>query len=138
MARAPGVVRHGTAKQNAEHATGYSANGESMHSRQVAHVNIKLGEGRRTSGRLIREQSGALAKLKYRMTVETDEDRLRKIRKDIAIKSKFVAKLKKQYASEHPGEQDPAPTRAETNGWNWEDVTTLPGEDAFEPWNKKE
>ena len=94
MAKRLGVVTHGTAKQNAEHSTGYSPNGESQHSRQIAHVNIKLGESKRTDGRLIREQSGALAKLRFKASIEMDPARLAKIRKDIEIKSRFVAKLK--------------------------------------------
>jgi len=118
VARGNGVIKHGTAKEIAEHATGYAANGESQHSRQIAHVNIKLGEGKRTNGRLIREQSGALAKLKHRATIEMDPERLAKIRKDIQIKSRFVAKLKSQSEDYEPDRADV--DRVSAAGWNWE------------------
>jgi hypothetical protein len=134
----PGVRRHGTARQEAEHDAAYSANGESQYSRQVAST-PKLGEGKRTDGRLIREQSGALAKLRFKASIEMDPARLAKIGKDIEIKSKFLAKLKGQYAAEHPGEPEIAAPKISgppSANWNWEDVTTLEGEDAFEPWDK--
>jgi hypothetical protein len=142
MAKRPGVVTTGTARDLAEHDGGYSANGESQHSRQVAHANLRLGEGKRTSGRLIREQDGALAKLKYQASIEMDPAKLAKIIKNIGIKSAFVAKLKGQYANEHPNETASAtgqtrqgtkpghlsPARSNRETWNWTEVETIPGE----------
>jgi hypothetical protein len=117
------VFRNGTAKQIAEHATGYSANGESHHSRQIAHANVKLGEGKRTNGRLIREQSKALVRLKLKATTEMDPARLEKIRLNIEIKTVFLAKLSGQYSAEHPSE----------GPWNWQEVVTIAGEDCLRP-----
>jgi hypothetical protein len=134
-----GVIKHGTARQEAEHEQGYSANGESRYSRNAAQVNIRLGEGRRTNGRLIREQSGALAKLKFKASIESDPVRLAKLRKDIGIKTKFIAKISAQYREEHP--DDPmvvGPKVGEQSAeWNWQTVDTIEGEDSFEPWDKR-
>src|SRR5260221_127510 len=94
---APGVIRQGTAGQLADHGTGYSANGESQFSRQSASAPvIKLGEGKRTHGRLIRDTEKELAKLEQREREEREPMRLAKIRANYCIKSAFLAKLKSE------------------------------------------
>jgi hypothetical protein len=137
MAR--GAFKHGK-KKNTDAEPGYSASGESQHSREAAHVNIRLGEGKRTDGRLIREQSGALAKLKFKAEIEIDPAKLAKLQKDIAIKTAFVAKLNGRYAEQHDGgismpnkkinvkPRDPSAT------WNWTEVENInSGEDYLRP-----
>jgi hypothetical protein len=91
-------IRHGTAKDLSERADGFSANGESQFTRRsAASTNIKLGEGHRTSGHLLREMQVGLRKLRYQERNERDPIRLEKIRKNISIKSGFIATLKSQY-----------------------------------------
>lgn len=107
-----------TPRQDTKKAPGYSGSGSSQHSRQSAHGAPKLGEGRRTNGRLIREQSRALEKLKFRASIENDTVRLAKVNKDIGIKTAFLSKLTAAYHDEHPNE---------------EEITTIPGEDNLRP-----
>ena len=107
MARAPGIVRHGTARNLADHRDGCSANGESEFSRQSAHApNISLNKGKRTDGRLIRETEKALGKLKYRASEERDPKRIMKLEKNIAIKSAFLDRLRPPRITTIPGELD--------------------------------
>jgi hypothetical protein len=95
MAR--GSIKVGTAGQLADHGTGYSANGESQFSRQSASAPvIKLSEGKRTHGRLIRENQKGLVRLQRRAYEERDPVALAKIKKDIAIKTAFIAKLQSE------------------------------------------
>src|ERR1700737_4954471 len=102
---APGVVKHGSAKNLADHGAGYSANGESEFSRQSAHApNVSLKKGKRTDGRLIRETEKALRKLKYRASEERDPTRLMKLEKNIAIKSAFLDRLRPPRIITIPGE----------------------------------
>ena len=100
----PGVVQQGTSRDLADHGEGYSANGESEHTRQSAHShNIKLPSYREATPRvrgprsstsaLIAECTKALAKLKYDLTRTDDPIRLAKIKKNIAIKSRFIVKI---------------------------------------------
>jgi hypothetical protein len=139
MARGSGVRQHGTARQSAEHDGGYSPNGESEHSRRSAST-PKLSVGRRTDGKLLREVERALRKLQFHAREETNSTKLAKIEKNIEIKSKFLAKLKGQYADEHPNEMHKqntcAPSKVGQPLWNWDEVTTIPGEGAFDPWDK--
>jgi hypothetical protein len=126
-ARGPGVVRHGTARDLADKAMGYVASGTSEHTRQISHANIKLGDGKRTDGRLLRETAKELAKLEHKLTCETDPVRRAKCAKNVSIKRSFLAKIEKQLADEHPNEP-----KVKTRNW----ITNLPGENDFEPWDK--
>jgi hypothetical protein len=97
MQRRPTVFRGGTAREIAEHGLGYSANGESQYSRNAAATaNIVLSKGKRTDGRLLRENENQLAKIAQRLSIETDPAKIMKLRKDHAIKSRFVEKLKSE------------------------------------------
>jgi hypothetical protein len=108
MARvAPGVVRHGTAKNLAGHDGGYSASGESQFSRQSAHsANVKTRgyvenhpakvSGPRSHGELIAENERALAKIRAQLATENNPARLVKLKRDLEIKSAFVARLRSE------------------------------------------
>jgi hypothetical protein len=107
MARAaPGVVRHGTAKNLADVGQGYSANGESEHSRQSAHGGSdkrqrlttppKWVRGDLTVGELIEKNAKQLAKLNSHILLERDPDRKANIQKQAEIKSRFLARLKSE------------------------------------------
>jgi hypothetical protein len=107
MARALGIIRHGTARNLADHDDGYSANGESEFSRQSARApNVSLNKGRRTDGRLIRETEKALRKLKCKASEVDDPIRLMKLEKNIAIKSAFLDRLRPPRITTIPGELD--------------------------------
>lgn len=59
-------------------------------------TNIRLGKGKRTDGRLIRETEGRLAKLVARLAIETDPERLAKVSLDVEIKTRFLEKLRSE------------------------------------------
>ena len=136
---AKGAIKGTSARDLAEHDEGYSANGEGEYSRRSASPpNIALSTGRRTSGRLIRENQHALRKLEQHARIENDPIRKAKIRKNIAIKSSFLAKLKGQYEHQpsttatgsaedraKPGSR----SRKNSECWDWSEVETFPGED---------
>jgi hypothetical protein len=103
MARvAPGVVRHGTAKNLADVGQGYSANGESEFSRQSAHSanavkmrgNSPKTTGKRTTAEIIAQNETQLAKLRGNLLIENNPARIAKMKRDLEIKSAFVARLK--------------------------------------------
>jgi hypothetical protein len=110
MARAaPGVARHGTARDLAAVGVGYSASGASEHSRHSAHsANIKMRSdvepnprgtkitGPRSHGELIAENVKKLAALQVRLQTETDVTKRDKIIKGIVIKTKFLERLKSE------------------------------------------
>jgi len=135
----PRVVRHGTAKDLADHAVGYVASGSSEHTRHAAHggkVEAKPepehiegtariegrshGRGSRTREQNIRESRKRIAGIARRMKTETDPVKLAALEKNYAIKSAYLAKL-------FSGSD--AKIRVEP-------ILTLPGEDDFEPWDK--
>jgi hypothetical protein len=102
MAR-PGVVRRGTARDLADHDAGYSANGESEHSRRAASApnfttrsHVARTKGKHTSADLIAENKSLLAKLRGEILTETNPARLAKLRRNLEIKSRFVAKLESE------------------------------------------
>ena len=105
MAR-PRVFTVGTARDLADHAAGYSASGESEFSRQIAHsANVKLAgyvepkapqwtrTAREALGEKIAKQTQFLAALHMKLRFEPDEERRAKIRKNIEIKTRYLAKL---------------------------------------------
>ena len=91
-----GVFRRGTAAELADHAIGFSANGESMWSRNSANPK---GDGKRNRRRSyspeeeISVSKTALAKLHQSAGTETDPVKLTKLRKNIEIKTRYIAKL---------------------------------------------
>jgi hypothetical protein len=98
MAR--GAIKHGSAKDLAEHDAGYSANGESEHSRRAASSpKISLSHGKRTDGRLIRENESKLAKIRARLLTENNPAQLVKLKRDFEIKSAFIERLKSEARS---------------------------------------
>jgi hypothetical protein len=103
MAKRPGVTSVGTARDLAEKGLGYAANGIGEYSRHSAHSqNIKLPgyvehgpkvRGPRAPGQLLGETIKALAKLERDARTERDLTRLAKLKKNIGIKSAFIARL---------------------------------------------
>ena|ERR1700722_889633 len=107
---APGVLRHGTAKDLADVANGYTASGASEHSRNSAHSHIshlnsfvddtRPPEWARTEkdalGFTIADNARQLAALHMRLRTETNEQRRDKLRKNIQIKTKFLDRLKQE------------------------------------------
>lgn len=116
------AFKAGTAREEAERAAGFSANGESEHTRRVSRpaggLERTLKDGHRSNERLIRETIRALDKLSVRIAVEKDKERLLKLGRDYAIKTKFLDRLK------NPNDR----TKIE--------VTTHFGENEFIPWEK--
>jgi hypothetical protein len=98
MQRRPTVIRGTSARDLAEHGLGYSANGESQYSRNAAATaaNIVLSKGKRTDGRLLRENENQLAKITRRLAIETDPAKIMKLRQDREIKTRFVNKLRSE------------------------------------------
>jgi hypothetical protein len=94
------VSRSGTAKELARGSTGYSASGESQHSRQAAHGgNMKLPgyvenvRGKRTRGQLIEQHKSLLAKLRGDILIEDNKARRAKLERNFEIKTKFLNRL---------------------------------------------
>lgn len=103
MARGSGVIVRGTAREIAEHGTGYSANGEGEYSRRVASApNVKMrGHVAKTRGKhsqvaLIAENESLLARLRGEIAIETDPARLAKLKKNFEIKTRFVERLRSE------------------------------------------
>jgi hypothetical protein len=122
---------------NRDAEPGFAASGSSVYSRDVAkrEPEINLNKGKCTDGRLIRFQIKQLMKLQQQVLTETNPERLAKLRKNVGIKSAFIAKLQGRYEGEHgePATVGPEPGHA-SEDWNWESVTDLPGENDIEPW----
>jgi hypothetical protein len=114
------TFKSGTAREQAENASGFSANGESQWTRGAARpadgLERTLKDGHRSNERLIMETKRALNKLSARIAVEKDRERLLKLGRDYAIKTKFLSRL------ENPNDR----TKIE--------VTTLHGEEEFIKW----
>jgi hypothetical protein len=109
---APGVVRHGTARQLADVGIGYTASGAGEYTRQAAHAaaGIKMNShaprkdrgrdfpGKRyptmSLGEKIAFQASALAKLNIDLILETSAEKRAKIAKNVDIKTRFLERLK--------------------------------------------
>ena len=109
--KAPGVIRHGTARDLADHGVGYTASGESEYSRHSANAkNQTQMERRHEHGRaprasknvheLLARANYELRKLKIEISLESSRERLTKLQKDLAIKTAFIARLEKEIADE--------------------------------------
>jgi hypothetical protein len=96
-----------SSRQLADHEEGFSANGESMYSRRSANPPVTMvgyvgkTKGKHTIGQLIRYHSSLLAKLNGDLMLTTDPVRRARIEKSIAIKSRFVERLKSETGDEH-------------------------------------
>jgi hypothetical protein len=118
------AFKAGTAREEAERAAGFSANGESQWTRGAARPADGIDRpgalkgGHRTNERLIREVTRELNKLSEKIAVERDRERLIKLGKNYAIKEKFLARLR------NPNDR----TKIE--------VTTLHGEEEFIKWER--
>lgn len=93
------VRRSGTAKELSERAVGYSASGESQHTRQAAHGNghlpgyVTTTRGKRTRDQLIEQHKSLLAKLRGDILIEDNKTRRAKLEKNLEIKRKFLDRL---------------------------------------------
>jgi hypothetical protein len=101
----PRVITHGTAKDLADNAVGYSPNGESEHSRRSAQPtptmvgHVRKGRGPQTTAELVADHTSRLAKLRGEMLLETNPARLAKLKKNFDIKQKFVDRLRNEKSS---------------------------------------
>jgi len=105
MAKRPGIVRHGTARDDADNAPGYVASGSSEHTRHAAHggkveekaepdhIKGRFIDARRSVADLIYENRRELRKLAAKIENERDPVRIERFRKSAAIKSRFLASL---------------------------------------------
>jgi hypothetical protein len=86
------VVRRGTAREAAEHATGYTPNGLSQHTRVVAHGGKEKRERGQWRSRpeLIEKYKHEIAVLRRRIGMENDRERLTKLVKDLQIKNHLL------------------------------------------------
>jgi hypothetical protein len=98
------VIRHGTAQQFADSVdAGFSPNGESMYSRRAAsvvssiatrgHVAKQKGMPLSTAQKIAFQES-EMARLRGAILIESNPTRLAKLKKNLAIKQKFVERLK--------------------------------------------
>lgn len=141
MAQRPGVVRHGTAKDAADVAVGYTASGASEHSRHAAHGSKteerpgaqsvtgadreegrQHGRGKRSRWQIIQENHRRIAKIASKMKTEKDPEKLATLRKNYAIKSAFLSGLHSESGTKIKVRIEP--------------IETIPGEDDFDPWDK--
>jgi hypothetical protein len=91
------ILKRGTPKEIADHATGYSGNGSSIYSRHsAAGVTIPGFKERRTVDQLIAKNERQLEDLKFELTHECYADFRQKLRINIAIKEKFLDRLRKE------------------------------------------
>jgi len=104
MVKSRATLTTGTARDLAEHDTGYAGNGESIYTRQAARtgrgVLLKGQVANETRGSrprhvIIRENEAALSKLRCELLV-CDAGRRYKILKNIGIKTKFLEKLRNE------------------------------------------
>jgi hypothetical protein len=111
LPKGKGVKRSGTARENAEHAAGYSSSGESQYTRIVSrgHASPMMAHretrGKRGQGRplpeLVRETAGALAYMQAQLRVAESGAFREKLLKNIPIKTRFLAKLREQLEAGH-------------------------------------
>ena len=121
------IIQQGRAADLTKTSDGYVASGESSFSRRAAHsdhVRLNSYEKKRAHVRQsrdnaanIRVQEIELERMQRATLVEHDQVRLAKLRKNIEIKSRFVARLKRE-------KQELA-----------EGIETIPGADEFEKWS---
>lgn len=96
------IIHRGTSSRDlSDHGDGYSANGESEHSRRAASErdfmmprHVAKGRGKRTPAGLIAENESELVRLRGEMLIETNPTRLVKLKRNFEIKSRFVERLK--------------------------------------------
>ena len=104
--KSPATLTTGTAKENAEHDEGFSANGESQFSRRAAHPdNVRLQGYKRPRPKMaLAADIGfnviEIERMQRALTVERDPKRIAKLRKNIEIKTKFVERLKSEIDAE--------------------------------------
>jgi hypothetical protein len=119
------TFRTGTALDASKVADGYVGSGESVFSRRAAHpensVKLRADHAYKTKGahsraRLIKETASELARLRCDLRIETNAQKLAKLRSNIEIKERFLKRLNDEVASER--------------------IETIPGADEFEPWSK--
>jgi hypothetical protein len=103
MSKRPRVFVHGTARNLADVAIGYTSNGESMYTRNVAHsANVRLPgavpkrRGKHTTEALIAEHTSALAKLKGDLLISDSPTKRARLEKSISIKTNFVQRLRSE------------------------------------------
>jgi hypothetical protein len=101
MSKRPRVFVHGTARNLADQAIGYSCNGESMYTRNISAAgNTRLPgatprtRGKHTTAALIAEDETRIAKLRGDLLLTDDLIKRAKIEKSIAIKTSFILRLK--------------------------------------------
>jgi hypothetical protein len=141
MARRPGAVTHGTARDLADHGAGYSANGESQFSRQSASTadSVKLpsyaprqqrADKKKSPEALLKFQRSALARLRYDLSMATSTIRRQKIENNLAIKTRFIATLERSIHVNFPSTSPTgsAPARARSREISEDQITTIPGE----------
>jgi hypothetical protein len=98
------MKRHGvnlgtTSRALADHEDGFSANGESMYSRQAAHSTLNLPshvaktKGKHSLPQLIAENQSQLATLRGNLLIESCPVKRAKIENSIGIKSRFLARI---------------------------------------------
>jgi hypothetical protein len=150
MAKRPGVVSHGTARDLADHSVGYSASGESQFSRNAASTgggrdadqlpdSIKGRYAPDRKSNLIFRNRQEIRKIARKIKDETDPAKLAKLKKNYAIKSMFLAKLERARHEHQPSETTAGPATIGpepgeiSEAWNWETVTEIPGENDFDP-----
>jgi hypothetical protein len=107
--KAPNVTRHGSPRDLADHAVGYSANGESQHSRQSAHSQQKSEHAARD--RPMRPTRGGareffarttkqIAKLRGDISLEPNLDRKAKLQRDLELKTALALRLENEIADQ--------------------------------------
>jgi hypothetical protein len=108
--KSPATLTVGTAREHAERGEGFSANGESQWTRNAAQPgNVKMRgfhenepgtspyrPGPRTTAENIRFNEIEIARMQNAARKETNPAGLAKLAKNIAIKSAFVEKLKRE------------------------------------------
>lgn len=109
LPKGKGVHRSGTAAELADQSFGYSVSGESQFTREASRgtgspkMVHRETRGRRGYGKplteLIRETAGALAYMQAQLRVEDSAAQRAKLTKNIAIKTKYLAKLNEQAAA---------------------------------------
>lgn len=104
MRKPPGVIRTGTARDLADHGVGYTANGESEHSRRAAqpgsNVTLRSGagllniKGRRTVELNLACNEVEVLRMKAALCTETNPTRRQKLVKNLEIKGAFCERLR--------------------------------------------
>ena len=93
--------RHGTADDAAKHASGFSANGESVFTRRSARADASARfnraplqwHGRRSLAELIAESERKVEWLEAELAIEDSPRRKAKLAQDLQIRGRFLTKL---------------------------------------------